>query len=102
MANDMITYFAVQRIPAVKWTKFDPFLENRADIQQEMIGTLKQHKPPYIVLDSEFDRMREPNGSSISTGVHLLDNYIATHYENVQQYGELTILQRCSDTGGAP
>ena len=70
------------------------FLENRADIQQEMIGTLEQHKPPYVVLDSEFTTLREPNGSAISTGVYLLDNYIATHYEEVHRYGELTILRR--------
>jgi 4-amino-4-deoxy-L-arabinose transferase-like glycosyltransferase len=94
IANDMLTYFAAQRLPAVKWAEFDPFLENRADIQQEMIGELEQHKPPYAVLDSEFDNVREPNGSSVSTGVHLLDDYIAAHYKRVQQYGPLTIVQR--------
>jgi hypothetical protein len=94
IANDMITYFAVQRLPAVKWTEFDPFLENRADIQQEMIAGLEQHRPPYLVLDSEYDNAWEPNGSSVSTGVHLLDDYISAHYKAVQQYGELTILQR--------
>jgi hypothetical protein len=35
-----------------------------------------------------------PNGSSVSTGVHLLDDYIAEHYVVVQKYGELTILKR--------
>ena len=88
------TYFAAQRLPAVKWTEFDPFLENRADIQQEMIAELEQHKPPYVVLDSEYDKAWEPNGSSVSTGVHLLDDYISAHYKTVEQYGELTILQR--------
>ena len=94
IANDMITYFAAQRLPAVKWTEFDPFLENRGDIQQEMIAELEQHKPPYVVLDSEYDKAWEPNGSSVSTGVHLLDDYISAHYKTVEQYGELTILQR--------
>jgi hypothetical protein len=92
--NDNILYFAVQRLPAVRWSQFDPFLENRADIQQEMIGSLEQHKPPYLVLDSEFENAREPNGSSISTGVHLIDHYIATHYTPVEQYGKLTIMRR--------
>jgi hypothetical protein len=94
--NDNVLYFAVQRLPAVRWSQFDPFLENRADIQQEMIGTLEQHKPPYVVLDSEYDNVWEPNGSSVHTGVHLLDDYIAAHYKEVQKYGELTILQRQS------
>lgn len=94
LQNDMITYFAVQRLPAVKWAQLDPFLENRADIQTEMIQQLEQHKPPYIVLDSEFDNVWEPNGSSVSTGVHLLDDYVSAHYKAVQQYGELMILER--------
>lgn len=91
-ANDMITYFAVQRLPAVKWAEFDPFLQNRADIQQEMIARLKERTPPYIMLDREFDTVWEPNGSSVSTGVHLLDQYIAAHYQPVEQYGNLAIL----------
>ena len=92
--NDNITYFAAQRLPATKWSHFDPFLQNREDIQHEMIGELEQRKPPYVVLDSEFDNLREPNGSAVSTGVHLLDDYISAHYKAVQQYGELTILRR--------
>ena len=81
--NDNVLYFAVQRLPAVRWSQFDPFLENRADIQQEMIGSLEQHKPPYVVLDSEYDNVWEQNGSSVHTGVHLLDDYIAAHYKTV-------------------
>lgn len=92
--NDNATYFAAQRLPATKWSHFDPFLQNREDIQTEMIGELERNRPPYVVLDSEFDKIREPNASSISTGVHLLDDYIAAHYTLVQTFGELTILKR--------
>ena len=94
LEGDMITYFATQRLPAVKWAELDPFLENRADIQEQMIRQLEQNKPPYVVLDSEFDNVWEPNGSSVSTGVHLLDDYIAAQYVAVQQYGKMTILWR--------
>ena len=92
--NDTITYFAVQRLPAVHWVQFDPFLQNRADIQQEMIGELERHKPPYIVLDSEFDNASEPNGSSFHSGVFLLDDYISSHYVFTKRFGEMTILER--------
>jgi hypothetical protein len=94
LMNDNIIYFAVQRLPAVRWSQLDPFVENLADIQEDMIGGFEQHKPPYIVLDSEFENSWEPNGSALSTGVHLLDDYIAAHYKAVQQYGVFTILQR--------
>jgi hypothetical protein len=94
LINDNLTYFATQRLPATKWSHFDPFLQNSAPIQREMIGDLQRNKPPYVVLDSEFDALHEPNGSSVHTGVHLLDNYIAQHYEWVKTFGEMTVLQR--------
>jgi hypothetical protein len=92
--NDNITYFATQLLPATKWSHFDPFLQNRLDIQQEMVRELEKNRPTYVVLDAEFEMSREPNGSSTSTGVHLLDDYIAAHYTPVRQFGELTISQR--------
>ena len=92
--GDNVTYFATQRLPAVKWTQFDPFLQNRADIQTQMIEDLERNRSPYVMLDAEFENAGEPNGSSVSTGVHLLDDYIASHYTFAARFGELTILQR--------
>lgn len=94
IAGDNITYFATQLIPATKWSQFDPFLQNREDIQREMIGELERNRPPYIVLDSEFDNIFEPNGSSFHSGVFLLDDYISSHYMFAQRFGEMTILER--------
>lgn len=93
-ANDNVTYFATRRLPATRWSHFDPFLQNRADIQRYMIGDLERNRPPFVVLDSEFENFREPNGSSWSSGVHLLDDYIAQHYAPEKKFGELTILKR--------
>jgi hypothetical protein len=59
-----------------------------------MVRELEKNRPTYVVLDAEFEMSREPNGSSTSTGVHLLDDYIAAHYTPVRQFGELTISQR--------
>jgi Dolichyl-phosphate-mannose-protein mannosyltransferase len=92
--NDNITYFATQRLPATKWSHFDPFLQNRADIQSEMIADLERNKPPYVVLDTEFEQAHEPNGSSVSTGVHLLDDYLQSHYSFAMRFGAMTILKR--------
>ena len=48
----------------------------------------------WIVLDSRWEKMQEPNGSSISSGVTLLDQFIATHFVEVAQFGTLRILKR--------
>ena len=93
IANDNLIYFATQRLPATKWSHFDPGLQNSYPIQLEMVGELKAASPPYIILDSEFDSIHEPNDSSISSGVTLLDDFIHRNYKHVQSFGEMSIWQ---------
>ena len=59
-----------------------------------MIRELERNPPPYITLDSEFDLIREPNDSSKSSGVTLLDDYIHTKYEPRETFGTISIWQR--------
>jgi hypothetical protein len=101
LINDNMTYFATQRLPATKWSHFDPFLQNSVATQQSMIADLERNKPPYVVLDSQFDALHEPNGSSVHTGVHLLDNYIAQNYRWVKTFGKMSVLQRNGPQPGA-
>jgi hypothetical protein len=93
-ANDNFTYFATQRLPATKWSHFDPFLQNSYPIQEQMIAEFDASTPPYIVLDSEFDSIHEHNDSSKSTGVTALDDYIHSKYQRVQTFGEMSVWQR--------
>ena len=93
-ANDNIIYFGAQRLPATKWSHFDPGLQNSYEIQVEMVHELEINAPPYIVLDSEFDHYREPNESSRSSGVTVLDDYIHKAYQPTQNFGSMSIWQR--------
>jgi hypothetical protein len=95
-ANDNIIYFATQRIPATRWSHFDPDLQNRYDIQTQMVDELERNPPPYIVLDSEFESSREPNDSSKSSGVSLLDRYIHDKYQPSETFGTMSVWQRRS------
>jgi len=92
--NDNILYFATQRLPATKWSHFDPLLQNRYDIQVQMVHELEINSPPYVVLDSEWDSMHEPNESAVSTGVTLLDDYLHQQYQYTKSFGSLSIWQR--------
>ena len=92
--NDNLIYFASQRLPATHWSHFDPGLQNSSNIQAEMIHELQVNSPPYVVLDSEFDQIHEPNDSSTSTGVKLLDEYIHKAYERTQTFGDMSVWQR--------
>lgn len=94
VANDNLIYFATQRLPATHWSHFDPDLQNRLDIQTQMVDELEQKAPPYIVLDSEFELSREPNDSANSSGVTLLDDYIHDKYQPSETFGTMAIWQR--------
>jgi hypothetical protein len=96
VANDNLIYFATQRLPATHWSHFDPYLQNRFDIQKQMIEELKKSAPPYIVLDSEFDLVREPNDSANSSGITLLDDYIHDKYQPDETFGKMSIWRRNS------
>jgi hypothetical protein len=93
-ANDNLIYFASHRLPATRWSHFDPDLQNRYDIQAQIVQELEANVPPYVVLDSGFDRVREPNDSSRSSGVTLLDEYLHKNYQYTQSFGQLSIWQR--------
>jgi hypothetical protein len=93
-AADNITYFATQRLPATRWSELDPDLESRYDIQTQMVDEFERNAPPYIVLDSEFAREHEPNDSSRSSGVTLLDDYIRDKYQQVASFGLMSVWQR--------
>jgi hypothetical protein len=93
-ANDNLFYFATQRLPATRWSHFDPDLQNRYEIQVQMVRELQQNAPPYIALDSEFDLVQEPNDSSKSSGVMLLDNYIQEKYQLSETFGKMSVWRR--------
>jgi hypothetical protein len=92
--NDNITYFGTDRLPATHWSHFDPDLQNRADIQAQIIREFSASPPAFVVEDSEFERSDEPNDSSKSSGVTLLDDYIHAHYGHPIVFGEMTLLRR--------
>ena len=93
-AADNILYFATLRLPATKWSELDPDLESRYDVQAQMVQELEANAAPYIVLDSEFEGINEPNDSSKRSGVTLLDDYIRSKYEQVEGYGIMSIWKR--------
>jgi hypothetical protein len=92
--NDNLIYFATGRLPATKWSHFDPGLQNSYPIQEEMIQELDRITPQYIVEDKIYDSVLEPNESAKSSGVFVLDDYIHSHYRLIEAWGTIFILKR--------
>jgi hypothetical protein len=92
-ANPIGVYVAAGRLPATHWHQFDPGLQNRADIQKEIIADLRKYQTDWIVRDSSFSKTDEPNESSNSSGVLLLDRFIADRYRPVARSENVVILR---------
>lgn len=90
-ANPIGLYVAAGRLPATRWHQFDPGLQNRNDIQNEIIADLKKYRAEWVVLDSSFSATNEPNESSKSSGVLDLDLFIADHYRPVARAENVVI-----------
>lgn len=90
--NAVSLYFIADRMPATHWHQFDPGLQTRADIQAAMIDELRAQPVRLIVRDRTFSY--EPNDSRRSSGVHLLDDFIARHYRKVAVAGARSVWLR--------
>ena len=98
-ASDNMAYFATWRLPATRWSQYDPDLQNTGPVQEQIIADLQRNPPPYIVLDAEFEKENEPNDSSKSSGVTLLDDFIHSHYEPAESFGVMSIWARTGVPG---
>lgn len=98
--NDLALYFEAHMQPVTHWHQFDPGLQTSAPIQKDIIRELDAQKPPYIVIDSRFDGVLEPNKSALSSGITILDQYIATKYERAQSFGQIVVWKRALDRAG--
>ena len=91
--NDVAFYFLAGQRPATKWYQFDPGLQTDPQRQREMTAELSLHRPPYILLDSEWDNWSEPNDSAKSSGATILDDYIHAHFTPAARFGTISILR---------
>lgn len=94
LANDISFYFFSGRGSATKWHDLHPGVETTAPIQRQMINDLTRHRAVYVIR--EASPLVEPNASSISSGVHLLDDYIDRNYRADRSFGSIHLLRRCT------
>ncbi len=92
--NDISFYFLADRHSASRHYDLVPGLVTTSDVQREIIQDLEAHHVVYVVLADQFEGALEPNQSSMSSGVMLLDDFIRAHYKPVVHIGHYTILRR--------
>lgn len=94
LLNAMVLNYAANRLPGTHWSQFDPGLQNRLDIQRDMVRELTANDVRWVVRDASFEGTIEPNGSALSSGVTLLDDTIAARFRMVGQSGPVSVWLR--------
>jgi hypothetical protein len=92
IADDIRFYFVSGRPAITKWQEFDPGVQTTLPIQKQIIASMQEYSPKFIVLNSAWDNLTEPNGSRFSSGVTALDDYIHSHYTPQATFGTISIL----------
>ena len=90
--NDALIYFLSDRLPATRFIEMNPGVANTNSSQEEIIRSLEKSKVRLIVL---FDvNSHEPNLSSVSNNIHILNTYISENYKAINTFGPYTVLER--------
>ena len=92
-AANLALTFAAAVVTPTRWHDLHPGVQTRDDVQAQMIRELSARPLAYVVLDSEWDDVSEPNESARSSGTTLLDDYLAAHFTPVFRAGSLTVLE---------
>jgi hypothetical protein len=92
--NDAPLYFLAERHSATRYHGLAPGSATTLPVQTEIARALELRATKYVVICTYFDGLQEPNESSISSGVHYLDEYIARHYRFEREFGGYRVLSR--------
>jgi hypothetical protein len=93
-AGDVVLYFAAEGEAATRWHDLHPGVQTRPEIQREMVREMESNAPRFIVVDTTWDDIVEPNASASSSGVVLLDEFIRRDYSPVFRSGAIAVLAR--------
>lgn len=92
--NDILLYFLTGFGSPTGYWWYEPGRQSSEPIQQEMVSELEKSKPKYTVIWALASISNEPNMSSHSSGVFILDDYIKKNYIPDKQFGYYFVLRR--------
>jgi hypothetical protein len=91
--NDVIFYFLADRPIPVAYDEMDPGQVTTAPVQEAIVDDLRSKEVRIVVL-VEWPIPSEPNCSSLSSGVRILDDFIHGAYDRVVRFRRYEIWQR--------
>ena len=101
-AGDSLLYVITGHPDATRYDVMQPGVVTTAPVQREIVASLRREHTRVVVrwLDPRAQQ-NEPNGSSRSSGVHILDAYLRARYRPIARYGVYQVLL-ARDTSRSP
>ena len=90
-----LLYVLAERRNATAYDVMQPGVVTEPDVQREMVADLRRERPPLVVRwDSPLADERKPGGAGRSSGVRLLDRYLALAYRPQRRFGDYVVMMR--------
>ncbi len=91
--NDLLVYFLADRPSPTKYTELHPGLATTLPVQQTIARELAEKDVRWVVTMKGWES-REPNASSISSGVTTLDDAIRANYRPETAFGSYQVWRK--------
>jgi hypothetical protein len=93
--GDALLYVLLDRTNPTRYDVVQPGVVTTANVQREMVRDLERSGTRLVVRwVAPTATEMEDNGSGRSSGVHVLDDWIAAHFARAGRYGDYVLLQR--------
>lgn len=106
--NDLVTagaplfYVLAGRPNPTRYDIAAPGVVTSAPVQREIVGDLERTRTPVVVRWADpVTAAPEPNRAGRSSGVRILDAYLARAYREAARYGDWVVLERRDAAAGA-
>ena len=93
--GDPLLYTLLDRPNPTRYDVMQPGVVTTAPVQREIVGDLERARPALAVrwLSPVLARP-EPDGAGVSSGVRILDRYLARTYIPIRRFGDYQVLRR--------
>ncbi len=93
ISNDLMLYFLSDRKIPTKYYELHPGLTTTEKIQSQIMNDLIEKNVNYLVLLNQ-ETINEPNKSSVSSNVFILDEFIRKNYYKTAEFGSYLIMKK--------
>jgi len=93
LGNDVTLYFLSRRRPSTYWYTFNPGVTTTAPVQRRIARDLERSRTPIVVI-WRLPLPAEGNASTSTSGIHILDAYLAANYHKTLEIGQYSALTR--------